>query len=102
MAYHKKKADETVAKALAGAAQGKIITLSAILMGSIALGALGLYMLRNISRSLNQIRTMVSRVETDLDFTLRVAVTKQDEIGVTTSALNRLLDKLQGNLQSIS
>ncbi|MDR3410042.1 MAG: HAMP domain-containing methyl-accepting chemotaxis protein [Formivibrio sp.] len=102
MAYHKKKADETVARALAGAAQGKIITLAAILMGSIALGALGLYLLRNISRSLNQIRTMVSRVESDLDFTLRVTVTKQDEIGVTTSALNRLLDKLQGNLQSIS
>lgn len=102
IAFKKKLADEMVLKALTRANQGKIVSIGAIVLGSLIIGALGLFMLRNISRSLTQIRTMVSQVESDMDFTLRVAVNKQDEIGVTTSALNRLLDKLQENLKSIA
>lgn len=102
MEYKDKQADELAATAFAGARQGKTITIGAILAGVIVICTLGLLMLRNIRSSLNQIQSMVSRVESEMDFTVRVKVSKQDEIGQTTSALNRLLDKLQGNLKSIA
>ena len=62
----------------------------------------GYFMVAGIRRSLGQIQDMVGRVESSLDFTVRVDVTKKDEIGQTTLALNRLLDKLQGNLQTLA
>ena len=88
--------------ALASAAQGKLIALAVIVVGVLSVGALGFFLLRHIRSSVSQIQSMVNRVESDLDFTVRVAVDKHDELGQTTSALNRLLDKLQANLKSIA
>ena len=102
MAFKDKQADEVAATAFAGAKQGQTITIGTILAGVIVVCTLGILMLRNIRSSLNQIQSMVNRVESEMDFTVRVKVNKQDEIGQTTSALNRLLDKLQSNLKSIS
>ena len=88
--------------ALAAAARGRIVSIGAMALGFVAVGALGFFLLTNIRASLRQIQSMVNRIETDLDFTVRVNVKKHDEIGQTTSALNRLLDKLQDNLNSIA
>ena len=100
--FNNKLADTTIQSAYDSAAQGKVFSLITITVGVVAIGLLGFFLLSNIKSSLNQIQSMVARVENDLDFTVRVNVTKQDEIGQTTSALNRLLDKLQGNLKSIA
>jgi methyl-accepting chemotaxis protein len=102
MAFSAKLAEETGRSALANAERGNTMSLIVILSGVVAVGLLGFFLLQNIKSSLNQIQSMVDRVESDLDFTVRVAVNKQDEIGQTTKALNRLLDKLQGNLKSIA
>ena len=99
---NKKEAAETTELAIASAQQGKFVTLITIAFSVIAIGALGFFLLRNIKSSLYRIQTMVKRIESDLDFTVRVPVNSQDEIGQTTSALNRLLDTLQGNLKSIA
>lgn len=102
MAFNTKNAAATTQVALESAVQGKILTLASIVIGVIAIAALGLFTLANIKASLSQIQAMVIRVENDLDFTVRVAVKRHDEIGNTTQSLNRLLDKLQGNLRSIA
>jgi len=102
MAFNKKEAAHTTEKALSSASQGKITSLIAIVVSAAIIGTLGFLLLINIRSSLTQIQAMVNQVESDLDFTVRVKVTKQDEIGQTTSALNRLLDKLQDNLKSIA
>ena len=102
IAFNKRNGEAVTKAALASAAQGKLISLAVIVAGVLAVGALGLFLLRHIRSSVNQIQSMVNRVESDLDFTVRVVVDKHDELGQTTSALNRLLDKLQANLKSIA
>jgi methyl-accepting chemotaxis protein len=102
MAFNKNLAEEMAKSAMASASLGKTISLSVMLGAVILVGLLGFFLLTNVKSSLNQIQAMVTTVEHDLDFTVRVNVTRQDEIGQTTLLLNRLLDKLQGNLKSIA
>jgi methyl-accepting chemotaxis protein len=101
LAFNAKLADDTARAAVASAAQGKTRSLVVILLGVVAIGVLGFLLLGNIKSSLSRIQSMVSQVESNLDFTVRVAVNRHDEIGNTAASLNRLLDKLQGNLKSI-
>ena len=102
MAFNTKNADTFAQQALASAAQGKTLSIAAILVAVATMCAFGYFLVVNIRQSLSQIQDMVNRVESNLDFTVRVDVRKQDEIGQTTQALNRLLDKLQGNLKTIA
>lgn len=102
LAYNEKLAEQTTRHTLDNAARGRNISLIVIVLGVAAVSILGVFLLTNIKSSLLQIQSMVHQIESDLDFTIRVKVSKQDEIGQTTSALNRLLDKLQANLKSIA
>ena len=102
MAFNTKQAETITRKAIVSADEGKMYSLIVILVAFVAIGLLGFVLIRSIKSSLNQIQAMVDRVESNLDFTVRVSVTNNDEIGHVTSALNRLLDKLQGNLKSIA
>ena len=102
MEHNTKLSAESTSQAVAAAVKGRIVSIGAMALGFVAVGALGFFLLTNIRASLRQIQSMVNRIETDLDFTVRVNVKKHDEIGQTTSALNRLLDKLQDNLNSIA
>ena len=102
MAFNSQNAEASSQLALASAAKGKTLSISVILFAVLIIGAFGYFLVTNIKQSLNQIQQMVDRVESNLDFTVRADVRRQDEIGQTTRALNRLLDKLQGNLKTIS
>ncbi len=102
MVFNAKLAAETTTQMLSASAQGVTTSLAVIFLGVVAIGVLGFFLLTNIKSSLTQIQSMVNRVETNMDFTVRVAVSKRDEIGQTTSSLNRLLDKLQLNMKSIA
>ena len=102
MVFNEQLAAETTAQTLDNAALGRNTSLVVIVLGLAAIGILGFFLLTNIKSSLSQIQSMVGQIESDLDFTVRAKVSKQDEIGQTTSALNRLLDKLQDNLKSIA
>lgn len=76
-----------------------------ILIGSFVffvLLAIAVMMSRQIKRSLLSIQQAVTRIEGDLDFTVRVDVGEKDEIGQAAKALNRLLEKLQGSFKSIA
>ena len=100
--YNGKVASETTQAALENAARGQSITIAVMLIGVLAVGALGFYLVRDIKSSLSRIQGMVLRVENELDFRVRVEQRGNDEIGQTTAALNRLLGKLQDNLSSIA
>ena len=102
MEHNTKLSAEAASQTVAASTKGKMVSIGAMVLGFLAVGALGFFLLTNIRASLRQIQSMVGRIEHDLDFTVRVNVTKHDEIGQTTAALNRLLDKLQDNLNSIA
>jgi methyl-accepting chemotaxis protein len=102
IAYIDRHADEIGDAAIESAVNGRLLSLLSTAFGLIATSVLGFFLLRNVRASLGEIQTMVKRVENDLDFRVRVRVERNDEIGQALSALNRLLDKLQANLKSIT
>ena len=102
MAFNAKLGAATAEETVSSAMQGRYASAGVMLLGVLAVGVLGVFLLVNIRGSLRQIQSMVGHIESDLDFTVRAPVRQRDEIGVTTDALNRLLDKLQGNMNSIA
>jgi methyl-accepting chemotaxis protein len=102
MAYSEQQAEATAGNAISEAFKGEVASLGVIVVGVLTVGILGFFLLRNIKTAVGQIQSMVGRIESDLDFTIRADIRNRDEIGLTALALNRLLDKLQANLRSIS
>jgi len=69
---------------------------------SVALAAgLGYSTYRATVGSLNGMREAVDNIAGKLDFTVRSPVVRDDEVGRTAAAFNRLIDKVQGSLTSI-
>jgi methyl-accepting chemotaxis protein len=101
MAFNEKMATDYANDAVSTVAQAINLSIVTIVLAGAAIGVLGYLMLLAIRGPLNHIRDRVGQIESALDFTLRVDVRRQDEIGMTAQALNRLLDKLQGNLKTI-
>ncbi len=102
VAFNVERAEASQLEALKTADHGKGVSIAVIVAGVIAVTAIGVLLLLNIKSALTRIQSMVARVEGDLDFTVRVDIGNEDEIGKTTAALNRLLDKMQANLKSIA
>jgi len=72
--------------------------------GSIAAllsATLGYLTYRAAVGSLNGMRDAVDNISSSLDFTLRSPVIRNDEVGATATAFNRLVEKMQGSLSSI-
>ena len=86
----------------AAAHRGFNLSLATILGASILMGVISFLTIRGINRSLAAMQGAVNRIEGDLDFTTKVEVIGKDEIAVVANAINRLIYKLQGNLQSIA
>ena len=99
--FNEKMATDYSDNVVASVSRAIKLIIGVIVLAALAIGVFGYLMLAAIRGALNNIRDSVGRVESDLDFTLRVEVQRQDEIGVTAQALNRLLDKLQGNFKTI-
>ena len=101
VAFNEKMATDYSNNVVASVSRAIKLTIGVVVLAALAIGVFGYLMLVGIRGALNNIRDGVGRVESDLDFTLRVEVQRQDEIGVTAQALNRLLDKLQANFKTI-
>jgi len=70
---------------------------------AIALAAwLGYSTYRATVGSLTGMQNAVDNITNRLDFTVRAPVMRQDEVGRTATAFNRLIDKIQGSLTSIN
>jgi methyl-accepting chemotaxis protein len=81
---------------------GRFASWGVIALGIALVGGFGLLLIRSIGGALNEVQSTVSSIQSNLDFTRRISVKGRDELGVTASALNRLLDTVQDNLKSIA
>ena len=100
--YNARLAAEAEASANAAVQSGRIINIVAIIAGVLLTGIISFTLYRHIIGSLRGLRGVVNRIETSLDFTERATVARRDEVGETTAAFNKLIDRLQQNLQSIA
>ena len=100
--YSKKLAAVQREKANAALANGNWLSVLSIVLGALVLGGFSFALNRSISRGLSSMEQAVARVESELDLTTRVTTRRDDEIGKMGAALNRLLERLQGNLQSVA
>ena len=82
--------------------QGRYIALTLIIASIVGVGGIGFFLLRGINKALQSTQGAITHIESNLDFTRRVEVHGKDELGTTAEAINRLLDKMQGNLKSIA
>ena len=101
IAYNDKSANDYAAKVTEAVSRATQIAIVAILAAATAIGLMGYFMIAGVKKSLTQIQDSVGRTQRDLDFTLRTPILRQDEIGATAQALNRLIDTLQDNLKGI-
>ena len=61
----------------------------------------GYFTYRATVGSLKGMQGAVEKITNTLDFTLRAPVLRQDEVGLTATAFNRLIDKIQGSLSML-
>lgn len=101
MKFNEEMATNYTDSVIASVSSTITFAIAIIIIAALALGAFGYQMMTIIRRSLTNIRDSVNRIESNLDFTVRVEVERQDKIGIAAGALNRLLDKLQENLKTI-
>ena len=93
---------ETGRQSEASADRSTAFSALTILLGALAIGALAFFIRRGIVSGLTGVQTMVTRIEGDLDFSLRAPIMANDELGQMAGALNSLLQRLQTNLRAIS
>ena len=99
--YNEQLADEEEIIVEANARNMTIISIVASLLGIVMIVLNGVFLVRGINHSLRDMETTISRIE-NLDFTARADASKKDEMGKMAGMLNRLMEKLQGNLKSIA
>ncbi|GGP23351.1 methyl-accepting chemotaxis protein [Silvimonas iriomotensis] len=76
--------------------------IAVIVLATLILIVGGVVMYGAIRRPLAAMKQAFINVQRNLDFTQRVPVGRNDEIGAAVRAFNQLLDGLQGSLQGIS
>lgn len=90
------KASESAAKSV------EALTGVAILVGIAVIAVLGVFIGRSIVGGVVGVQKMIARIETELDFSLRVPAKYRDELGQMARALNRLLERLQKSIGAIA
>ena len=83
-------------------ARSKWLQIGIFLAVAALLGVLGFRLTREIGMRLNRLARFMGEVSTSLDFTSRARIARMDELGRTADAFNKLLDRMQANLKSIS
>lgn len=78
------------------------IQLVTILLAFAIVGIWGYLVVSEIKVRINRLSGMMNEVSRDLDFTRRIPIHRMDELGTAGDALNKLLDRLQGNLKTIT
>lgn len=60
-----------------------------------------LQLARQLQINIGSLQQSIENVSATLDFTLRVPVSRRDELGLTAEAFNRLIERLQRNMSSL-
>jgi len=100
--FNRKAAETTTNDALATADHAQTVTLITILIALLVVGTIGIMLAKEIRFRMNRFSAAISKVNESLDFTARLKISRMDELGISADAFNKLLDRLQGNLKSIS
>ncbi|MDQ8020532.1 MAG: methyl-accepting chemotaxis protein [Moraxellaceae bacterium] len=87
------------AKASYRATVGSLV--SAVVIGMVVIAVVGFLLGRSITRPLSTMQRAIIRTADNLDFTESVPVKGQDEVALTLTAYNRLLDRLRESFGEI-
>lgn len=99
--YQKKHADQLRRESADKTRRNKLLGASVTLAGTLFVAIMGLLLVRGTVGAINQVETVVTQVERELDFTLRAPITSHDELGRMAAAFNRLIERVQGNLREV-
>lgn len=99
--YNDNLVDKISLNAEKAVTRGLDINLAVAALSVLAILALGLWLVRIITRTLSAMQRTVTQIEHSLDLTLRVPVQHKDEVGLTAEAFNRLLERMSQSLRSI-
>ena len=100
--YNEQLAESHYKQATASASLGRSISLVLVVISLLVVGGISFVVVREIRSRMNRLSAFINNVSQTLDFTPRIKVTRLDELGSSGDAFNRLLDRLQDNLKSIS
>ncbi|WP_148714939.1 methyl-accepting chemotaxis protein [Chitinolyticbacter meiyuanensis] len=102
VAYNVKRGQVYRAEVEASQRNGKILFTVVILAAVAGLAVFGTILLRAITGPLTRMQQTVTDIGQSLDFTRRVQVSSNDEIGQTVTAFNGLIERLQRSLREVS
>jgi methyl-accepting chemotaxis protein len=85
----------------AASRNGAILSILVIALSAALIAAIGFLLIRKIAKDLGSMRDTIRKIESELDFTLRLTIDSDDELASTGRAFNRLIDKMQKSLNMI-
>ena len=94
--------EASLASVEASQQESLLILGGATLLAMAGLGVLGIRLYRQIARPLRDMESTMGEIAATLDFTRRVPVVRNDEIGQSIRAFNSLVDTLQGSLSEMA
>jgi methyl-accepting chemotaxis protein len=100
--YSRELAAAKISAAEAGDERGQLIAITLVILSLAIVGSLSFFVIREIRSRMGRLSGLMNQVAETLDFTARIKVTRDDELGTSAAAFNTLLDKLQANLTTIA
>ncbi|WP_159877426.1 methyl-accepting chemotaxis protein [Aquitalea denitrificans] len=101
VAYNNKTAKQLTEDGQRNYHQALNLFVTVIVLAILVAGGLGFMLVREIRQRMQAFRDGLRHVARELDFTQRIKIHRQDELGNTAEAFNKLLDTLQSSLQSV-
>ena len=99
--YNRKLAAAVKEEAAGQAATGTAVALATILVCVIVVGLLGVTIVRSLSANLRATQEALADVGQHLDFTRRIAVRGDDELGRIAGSFNQLIGQLQSSFSQL-
>ncbi|MEN3112877.1 methyl-accepting chemotaxis protein [Uliginosibacterium paludis] len=100
--FNAKRAEDGGALAEREGARARTLMSIVIVCAILLTGVIGFMLLRSIRNGLASVQERVAHIQRERDFTTRIPVNGDDELGQTARALNQLLETMQQNLRSIA
>ena len=100
--YSRELAAAKISVAEAGDERGQLIAIALVVLSLVIVGSLSFFVIREIRSRMGRLSGLMNQVAETLDFTTRIKVTRDDELGTSAAAFNTLLDKLQASLTTIA
>ncbi len=99
----KRRTKDSLLSEIEAARQQSTLILAGALLGTfVVLGVLGSRLYRQISKPLAEMKRAMAAVAADLDFTCRVPIVREDEIGQSIRAFNALIEAVHGSLAEMA